>query len=327
MRELALYKVREFGEHGVRLAVRQSCTAHALLLQLLGSKAAVQKVFARRQLVRAGQPLLPTVALQPGELVDLGFGQRGAAVQTTGEPLCHQRGGAPRAGDLIVLYDDPLLMAVDKQAGILVHGDGTGAPTLTTQVQALCARQGRDVQVQAVQRLDVETTGLVLFSLTEEFQPKLDAQVAGHDMHKRYLAVIEGHLPKSEGDWLELTGPIGRDRHHAQRMRVSPTGKPALTRVLSLARRGKRSLLLVELATGRRHQIRVHLAAAAHPLLGDALYGGRPHAQGLMLHAWEETLVHPLTDARLVLRSRVPERFELLFPHVDELLAAHEQKS
>ncbi|MBQ1839777.1 MAG: RNA pseudouridine synthase, partial [Atopobiaceae bacterium] len=99
-------------------------------------------------------------------------------------------------------------------------------------------------------------------------------QVAGHQMSKRYLAVVRGSLPKD--DWLELDGPIARDRHDARKMRVGRTGKPSLTRVRTLAHSGGRSLVLVELLSGRRHQIRVHLAHAGHPIVGDALYGGRP---------------------------------------------------
>ena len=209
---------------------------------------------------------------------------------------------------LRVIYEDEVLLACDKPAGIIVHGDGTGARTLTEAVAGHLAAAGRpDARPQAVQRLDRETTGLVLFSLDRATQPALDAQVAGHDMGKTYLAVVSGRVP-----WAQKTvrAPIGRDRHDARRMRVCRPGqgKPAETRVTRLAQRGGRSLLLVELVTGRRHQIRVHLASLGFPIVGDALYGGARSTSGLLLHAWSEDITHPVFGERLHLETAWPER-------------------
>ena len=210
--------------------------------------------------------------------------------------------------DLRVIYEDEVLLAWDKPAGIIVHGDGTGARTLTDVVAAHLAAEGRAVvRPQAVQRLDAETTGLVLFSLARATQPALDAQVAGHAMNKTYLAVVPGR-----GPWAEkvVRSPIGRDRHDARRMRACRPGQgsPAETRVRRLAERDGRTLLLVTLVTGRRHQIRVHLASLGHPIVGDALYGGARSTSGLLLHAWREELDHPVSGARLRLETAWPER-------------------
>ncbi len=262
-----------------------------------------------------------------------------------------------------VLFEDAWLLAVDKPAGIIVHDDGTGAPTLTELVRGHLEAAGEGdaaAQLQAVQRLDRDTTGVVLFSKDKAVQPKLDAALAGRaaaavgavtrgmpgattaspagaapvpdarlapdarPARKRYLAVVRGEFP-----WKirTLDGPIGRDRHDARRMRVSSGGKPAETRVRCLATSGvrgsRRSLLRVELVTGRKHQIRVHLAHAGFPILGDALYGtpaDRGHrAPALMLHAWEELLVHPVTGEALRLVAPVPERICDLFPDAPTL--------
>lgn len=207
-----------------------------------------------------------------------------------------------------MVFEDEVLLAVDKPAGVIVHADGTGAPTLTDAVAAHLADEGRsDVHPQAVQRLDRETTGLVLFSLDRATQPALDAQVAGHDMEKTYLAVVRGAVP-----WERrvVRAPIGRDRHDARRMRACRPGqgKPAETRLRRVGEKGGRTLLLVTLVTGRRHQIRVHLASLGLPIVGDALYGGARSSAGLMLHAWREELDHPLTGERLRLQTVWPER-------------------
>lgn len=207
-----------------------------------------------------------------------------------------------------LIYEDAVLLAWDKPAGIIVHDDGTGARTLTDVVADHLAAEGRaDARPQAVQRLDRETTGLTLFSLDRATQPALDAQVAGHAMSKTYLAVVAGRVP-----WAEKTvrRPIGRDRHDARRMRVCRPGqgKPAATRVRRVAEKDGRTLLAVTLVTGRRHQIRVHLASLGHPIVGDALYGGPRCPAGLLLHAWREELDHPVSGERLRLETAWPAR-------------------
>lgn len=270
--------------------------------------------------------------------------------------------------EISTLFEDAWLLAIDKPAGIIVHDDGTGAPTLTDLARGHLEAAGEgDVaaQLQAVQRLDRDTTGVVLFSKDKAVQPKLDAALAGRaaaavgavtrgmpgattaspagaapvpdarlapdarPARKRYLAVVRGEFP-----WKirTLDGPIGRDRHDARRMRVTPAGKPSRTRVLGLAvagpRRARTSLVLARLETGRKHQIRVHLANAGYPIVGDALYGvpadrtaangGRGASCGkpvpLMLHAFEERLTHPVTGEPLVIRAPYPERFAQAFP-------------
>ena len=285
------------------IEVHAPTTASALACAIVGSKATARRVLATGRLTHAGEALRHDAPLAPGDEVTLAFARKEVPADLS-TPL-----GAP----VSVVYQDAVLLAADKPAGLLVHDDGTGADTLTSRVRAHLARQGSGAVPQAVQRLDVDTTGLVLFSLAEELQPVLDAQVADHDMRKRYLAVVEGRLVGTEGAWRTVDAPLARDRHDARRMRVGRTGKPSQTRVRTLDVRGGRSLLLVELETGRRHQIRVHLAHIGHPILGDRLYGGASHEDGLMLHAWEERLAHPATGDALTLRTGTPQRFVRLF--------------
>lgn len=296
-----LWRPVTLDEDRLEVELRKSASGLQLARELLQSQAAVRRVFSRGQLIHGGEVLARQSQLAAGDRVSLRFHR---------EP--HEAPGA--VPPVEVLYRDPIVMAVDKPAGLLVHGDGNAKDTLTSRVLALLAREGSRAVAQAVQRLDVETSGVVLYSLTEEFQPALDVQVAGHDMHKRYLAVIKGALPRSQQGWLELTGPIARDRHDARKMRVGSSGKPSLTRVRTMAQSAGYSLLLVELGTGRRHQIRVHLAHAGHPLVGDTLYAGAAHPDGLMLHAQQETLVHPVTGEHLTFKAPLPERFTRLFP-------------
>lgn len=238
-----------------------------------------------------------------------------------------------------IIYQDSYILAVNKPAGIIIHSDGTShageragtraTETLTDLVCVYlenngCVQQAQDVQ--ALHRLDKDTTGIVLFSLDKETQPLFDELIRSRNVHKIYLAVVKGEFPEGEQD---ITLPIGRDRHDARRMRVSKTGKPALTHVcrLEVQRRGQstRSLMLAELGTGRKHQIRVHFSALGFPIVGDGLYGpivrdsmyGRAPSTrtaafmqvSLMLHAYELSFVHPVTGESLVLKTEWPSRF------------------
>lgn len=223
--------------------------------------------------------------------------------------------GSARPAHLI--WCDRFLACVEKPQGLLVHGDGTGAETLSDRVRPALGERALALgwpavpHAQALQRLDVDTSGIVLFSLTEEFQPVLDAAVATGGVRKHYLAIAEGTV---RPDTLVIDAPIARDRHASGRMRVGRTGKPARTRVHVLARGKGTSLLAIALDTGRRHQIRVHLAHIAHPLLGDGLYGRG--VGPLMLHACQECLTHPVTGEPLMFETDWPARFTRHYSHV-----------
>lgn len=223
--------------------------------------------------------------------------------------------------DPAVLYTSATLLAVDKPAGIIVHGDGTGTTTLTDLVRdAVAAGRLAGVdpacasELQALQRLDRATSGIVLFSTCKQTQAAYDRMLAEHTCEKQYLAIVRGRVP-----WRErtFTDPLGRDRHDARRMRVSRTGKAARTCARVLDTRCVRgqwlSLLAVQITTGRKHQIRVHLAHAGFPLLGDELYG-RPDPRGLMLHAHTLRFTDPVSREAVNITAPAPSRLHALFP-------------
>lgn len=228
--------------------------------------------------------------------------------------------------NLEVLYQDDYLLAVNKPAGIIVHADGTQEPSLTEAVceklRALESSSQIDLsQVQALNRLDRETTGIVLFSLKKETQSQFDQLIASKELSKEYLAAVKGAF---EPNKLLIDKAIGKDRHDAQKMRISATGKLSQTevrliKVASSVQGQTQSLLLVNLLTGRKHQIRVHLSSLGFPLVGDTLYGGplslqraskkKHRQQPLMLHAYRVEFIHPVTSAKIVIKTDIPERF------------------
>ena len=227
---------------------------------------------------------------------------------------------------LEILYQDEYLLAVNKPAEIIVHADGTNEPSLTELVcEKLHAHESSNKidfsQVQALNRLDRETTGIVLFSLKKETQSQFDQLIASKELSKEYLAAVKGAF---EPNKLLVDKAIGKDRHNAQKMRISPTGKPSQTEVrlvktVLTAQGQTHSLLLVNLLTGRKHQIRVHLSSIGFPLVGDILYGGvsslqrgakkKHKQQPLMLHAYRVEFIHPVTGAKIVIKTDIPERF------------------
>ena len=231
--------------------------------------------------------------------------------------------GAPAGGGAAdaprILLETDRLIAVDKPAGNIVHGDGTGTRNLTDLLRARLAERGGDGtaragELQPLQRLDRDTSGIVLFSAAKATQPAYDRLIAEHRMEKTYLAIACG-VPA--WDERTLTWPICRDRHDARRMRTGRAGKPAVTHVRVLdARRcpqGPLALLEVRIETGRKHQIRVHLARAGLPIAGDALYG-RAAGAGLMLHAARLSFADPVDGAAIDIASPAPERMRALFP-------------
>jgi 23S rRNA pseudouridine1911/1915/1917 synthase len=165
-----------------------------------------------------------------------------------------------------------------------------------------------------VHRLDKETSGLMVIARTIETHTELVRQLAGRSVTREYLAVARGDLTRS----IVVDAPIGR--HPTQRtvMAVVARGKPARTHVHVVDRFGIATLVRCTLETGRTHQIRVHLAAMGHPLVGDPAYGTRRVSPGLppfarqALHAARLALTHPVSGERVTWEAPLPADFAAL---------------
>jgi len=209
---------------------------------------------------------------------------------------------------LSVVYEDADLMVVDKAPGMVVH-PGAGRRT-GTLVNALLARHsgwpslGGPERPGIVHRLDKGTSGLMLVARTEVALRRLGADLAQRRVHREYLAVVTGRL-KDTG---VIDAPIARNPRERKRMAVVEGGRAAVTHFTAIEDFVRHTLLSVRLETGRTHQVRVHLAAIGHPLLGDSTYG-HP-APGLIdrpaLHSHRIEFQHPVSGERLSFEAPVP---------------------
>lgn len=212
---------------------------------------------------------------------------------------------------LDVVYEDDAMLVVNKPRGLASHpASSLHEPSL---VNALLARGTRLSEVGEafrpgiVHRLDKETTGLMVVAKTDAAHVALARQMEGKTAERRYLALVAGTV---ERERFLVDMPIGRDPKHRVRMAVVPDGKSARTEVKRVVRLDAGTLLACRLETGRTHQIRVHLAYHAMPVIGDHLYAPRAVGEGpLQLHAAYLALDHPVTGERMSFAAAPDEAF------------------
>jgi 23S rRNA pseudouridine1911/1915/1917 synthase len=227
----------------------------------------------------------------------------------------------PHPLTLSVVFEDDHLMVIDKPAGLVVHPapghwDDTLLNVLAARGTPLSGASGRP---GIVHRLDKDTSGLLIIAKTDDAHRRLSHALAQRRVERTYAVLVWGHL----GSAREIDAPIGRNPRDRKRMAVIGRGRPARTRVEPVARFATCDLARAMLATGRTHQIRVHLAHVGHPVVGDAVYGGggarRLSAQGRQqaeaiervaprqaLHAAVLSFAHPETRAWLTFTSDWP---------------------
>ena len=223
-----------------------------------------------------------------------------------------------------VVHEDPHLLVVDKPAGLVVH-PGAGQRT-GTLVQGLLARYPELAEVGddpdrpgIVHRLDKGTSGLLLVARTPEAHVALVAALAARRVHRRYRALVWGHVDAPRG---LIDAPIGRSTRERTRMAVDERGREARTRYEVVARYTEPvelTQLECTLETGRTHQIRVHLRSIGHPVVGDARYGGERQSFPLdrpFLHAERLELSHPVTGEPLTFTSPLPDDLHLVLAHI-----------
>ncbi len=223
----------------------------------------------------------------------------------------------PESMPLVVVYEDDHLLAIDKPSGLTVHPGrgqpaGTLANALVHRLAGLPTAAGSD-RPGIVHRLDKDTSGILVVARTEAAQFALARQFAERTVEKTYVAVVHGADLDAES---EIDLPIERSRTHRTRMAIADAGRgrSSLTRVVVTRRLARHAVLECRPRTGRTHQIRIHLKAIDHPIVGDPIYGrsraaGDALAPRLLLHALRLVVDHPATGDRITFEAPLPPDF------------------
>ena len=232
-------------------------------------------------------------------------------------PTAESRAFRPEAMALPVVFEDEHLIVLDKPAGLVVHpASGHWQGTLLNGLLAWHGGATTLPRAGIVHRLDKDTSGLMVVGKTLPAVTALSRAIAAREVHRQYLALAHGAWPAG---LTRVDAPIGRDPRSRVRMAVRASGRVAQTDVerLALAHLDDAAVALAvsalrcTLHTGRTHQIRVHVSAQGHPLLGDELYGGRP-ALGLQrqaLHATRLAFAHPASGDAMAFEAGPPADF------------------
>jgi len=218
----------------------------------------------------------------------------GEVIEIAPEPDAAAAAHRPEDIPLDVVFEDDTLLVVNKPAGLVVHpGSGNWRGTLLNALLQRVPGLAGVPRAGIVHRLDKDTSGLLVVAKTLPAQASLVRQLQARTVAREYLAVAHGRIARDG----RIEAPIGRHPVRRTKMVVVARGRPAVTHYRVLERHAGASVLRCRLETGRTHQIRVHLAALGHPLVGDPVYGGRTNIPfpRQALHAERLELVHPRT--------------------------------
>jgi 23S rRNA pseudouridine955/2504/2580 synthase len=216
----------------------------------------------------------------------------------------------PKPAEFPIVFEDPALLVIDKPAGVAVHG---GSGVSFGVIESLRAARPEAKMLELAHRLDRDTSGLLILAKKRSALVELHRMLRDGEVDKVYAAVVKGVPAKKQFDIREsLHKHVTASGE--RRVSVKEDGLPAVTKVKLLGNSADLSLLELRLMTGRTHQIRVHLAHAGHPVLGDDKYGdfelnralARQGVKRLMLHAQRLTFRHPIDGSTIRLRSAFP---------------------
>lgn len=223
---------------------------------------------------------------------------------------------------LDIVYEDRDLLVVNKPRGMVVHpAAGNNRGTLVNALLYHCPGElsgiNGVIRPGIVHRIDKDTSGLLVVAKTNAAHLSLAEQLREHTVTRRYRAIVWGRVEDGTVD-----APIGRHPTERKKMAIVPNGRHAVTHFKVEKQFSKWSLVECRLETGRTHQIRVHLSANGHPLVGDPLYGGRRDTLGMTgqaLHAGVLGFVHPTTGEYMEFVAEPPAAFTALLEKIEKI--------
>lgn len=272
----------------------------------------LQKISLNSELIYVYHPI------QQGDIIqcDLEYEEDNANIVPTILPLS-------------ILYEDDGYLVIDKPAGIPVHPSCDHyTDSLSNRVRHYFDKIGLKKKIRPVNRLDKDTSGLVIFAKNEYIQECLVKQMQSKEFVKKYIAVVNGHLENKKGT---IQAPIARKENSIIERCVNANGDTAITHYQVLSQEQIQKLFHIEnlnetinfdvvectLETGRTHQIRVHMAHIGHSLLGDTLYGtSSPLIDRQALHCYYMRFIHPITKQEVAYTSKLPEDMNSIIKEV-----------
>ena len=265
-----------------------------LIDELNFSVRSISKMKRDKNIYKNGQTSKPTSMAKPGDIIEIEINEEKAGFE--GQDL-----------GIAIVYEDQDLIVADKPPFMVVHPtkshfDGTLANAITYHI----GRIGEDCRIRFVNRLDMNTSGLVVIAKNSYAHHKLSLDMGQDRVHKEYLAIVEGIISQDSGT---LDFPIYRETEDSISRVVDPRGQRSITHYRVLQRLDGASLVNLRLETGRTHQIRVHLSHIGHPIMGDDLYG-RPDSSLIdrqALHAYKLIFDQPRLGDRIELKSSLPK--------------------
>ena len=213
--------------------------------------------------------------------------------------------------DLDIIYEDEWMLVINKPAGIPIHPSRMHfTDSLSNGIQNYYAKIGLCKKIRAVNRLDFDTSGLVIFAKCEFIQECFIRQMSKNIFQKTYLCLINGFLENETG---AINLPIGRKDGSIIERCIKTEGQPSVTHYRVINKFKNYSLVECKLETGRTHQIRVHFSALGHSLLGDTLYGESSNLiKRQALHSYKIECIHPVFKTSLCFEAKIPKDIEKL---------------
>lgn len=226
----------------------------------------------------------------------------------------------PERIELDIIYEDNDIAVINKPQGMVVHpAPGNYSGTLVNALLYNCRQLSSIngvIRPGIVHRLDKDTSGLIVIAKTDLAHRELAKQLKDKTMSRIYIALAEKNFKQDAGT---IDAPIGRHPVDRKKMAVVQGGRNAVTHYKVLERFGEYTLLMLELTTGRTHQIRVHLSHIGHPVVGDPVYGSKKQRfalKGQALHAYKLQLIHPVTGESMEFEAPLPEYFTRLLENL-----------